>query len=135
MCIFLLTSLPAPPSVFYSISSLECPKGTSDASPPGLLVSSPGPVLPALIQFLPRLSQQTPSAQVHKPLKPGTSLDPSLCLTPAPATPARKLTLHASLSQTSSLPLEHTGGSRSPVATLPCLHQVPQQWWQVASSF
>ena len=52
-----LTSLPAPYSVSYSMSSLEYLMGTSDVSTPGPLVSSPCPVLPALIQFLPRLSQ------------------------------------------------------------------------------
>ena len=77
----LLTSLPAPSSVSYSISSPECPMGTSGASPLGLFVSSPCPVLPALIQFLPHLSQQTPSTQV---LKPQTQEPTSILLSASP---------------------------------------------------
>ena len=62
-----------------------------------------------------------PGAQA---LNPGTNLDPSLSLTPALVTPSSESWLCILLSpQMNSLPLEHTGGSRSPVATLPCLYQ------------
>ena len=86
-----LTSLPAPYSVSYSMSSLEYLMGTSDASTPGPLVSSPCPDPVSS-------SSQSVDTQV---LKPQTQ-EPTLILLFASPLPhdshLQVLTLHTSLS-------------------------------------